>query len=359
MKTAIFHDYFGAVGGGEKVVIEMAKVLDADIITTDTDAVELMGNNISCISLGRTIHFPLLKQMSAALKFSLCDFSKDYDFFIFSGNWAHFASKRHRPNLWYCHTPVRAFYDLYSEYCKKQPFLRRQAFKLWVFFGRFFDRRSLKYIERIAANSENVRERIRKYYNRDSVVIYPPVDTSRFQCREYGDFWLSVNRLYPEKRIELQIEAFRRLPDENLVIAGGYAKGDQAAGYAGKISKNLPSNVKIIGEVPEDKILDLYSRCRGFVATAVDEDFGMTPVEAMASGKAVVAVNEGGFKETVVDGETGYLVGADAESVVNAVKKISYSPGKYHDKCVERAGIFSLDKFEEGIKNVASEVFNR
>jgi glycosyltransferase involved in cell wall biosynthesis len=350
MKIAIFHDYFGAIGGGEKVVVAMAKALDADIITTDIDVLEKLIKNVKIISLGPTKKTPLLKQIFAALNYYRCDFSKDYDFFIFSGNWAHFAAKKHHPNLWYCHTPVRVFYDLYEINCSKQSFFRRQIFKICVFFSRIFDKRSIKSVEKIVVNSENVRRRVEKYYDKESEIIFPPTDVSKYVCKEYGDFWLSVNRLYPEKRIELQIEAFRLMPGEKLVIVGGYAKGDHALAYVEKISENLPENIEIKGEVTEDELIDLYSRCKGFICTAVDEDFGMTPVEAMAAGKPVVAVDEGGFRETIVDGETGLLVEPDVESIVNALRLISVSPEGFHDKCIERAELFSLEKFEVSIK---------
>lgn len=150
-------------------------------------------------------------------------------------------------------------------------------------------------------------QRVKMYFHRDAEVIYPPVETTKFTCNEYGDFWLSVNRLYPEKRVELQIDAFREMPEEKLIIVGGYSEGDHAKSYAKNIIKNLPDNVKLRGEVSELELLDLYSRCKGLICTAMDEDFGMTPVEAMASGKPVVAVNEGGFKETVTEKKQVFL----------------------------------------------------
>ncbi|ADN36165.1 glycosyl transferase group 1 [Methanolacinia petrolearia DSM 11571] len=359
MKVAIFHDYFGAIGGGEKVVLAMAKILDADIITTDTDAAAKIDDSARIISLGETIKYPPFKQISAMVKFYRCDFSRDYDFFIFTGNWSHYAAHRHHPNLWYCYTPVRAFYDLYHTFLSRQNFLTRQAFRIWVFFNKYLDQRSVDKIDNIVAISKNTRGRILKYHGRESDIIYPPVDVSRYKFKEYGDFWLSVNRLYPEKRIELQIEAFRLMPGEKLVIVGGYAEGDHASVYADKIGENLPDNVEIIGEVSGDELIDLYSRCRGFICTAIDEDYGLTPVEAMAAGKPVVAVDEGGFKETVVDGETGLLVQPDVESIANAVRRISVSPGEFHERCVARANLFSLEKFEEELKSLVAKAEKR
>lgn len=355
MKIAIFHDYFGAIGGGEKLVLMLAKHFNADVITTDLniESIKKMGySDTHIISLGKTSKVPPLKQISASFLFATCDFSKKYDFFIFSGNWAFFAAKKHKPNLYYCHTPTRAFYDLYDTFLMRQSFIVSVFFRIWVSLHRPVSEYYLSHVCKIATNSKNTLQRIKKYFHRDAEVIYPPVDTSKFTCKEYGDFWLSVNRLYPEKRVELQIDAFREMPEEKLIIIGGYSKGDHAKSYAKNVINNLPENVKVLGEVSETELLDLYSRCKGFICTAMDEDFGMTPVEAMASGKPVVAVNEGGFKETVVDGKTGVLVNADCQSVSEAIKLISSKPKTYQNACFDRAKTFDLSIFIEKIKNV-------
>lgn len=355
MKVAIFHDYFGAIGGGEKLVLMLAKYFNADVITTDLnrESVKKMGySDIRIISLGKTPKVPPLKQISASFYFAACDFSKEYDFFIFSGNWAHFAAKKHKPNLYYCHTPTRAFYDLYDTFLSRQSLLVSIFFRIWVRLHRPVSEYYLSHVCKIATNSKNTSRRIKKYFKRDAQVIYPPVETSKFMCREYGDFWLSVNRLYPEKRVEIQIEAFRNMPDEALVIVGGYSKGDHAKSYAENIINNLPQNVKVLGEISEAELLDIYSRCKGFICTAMDEDFGMTPVEAMASGKSVIAVNEGGFKETVIDRKTGMLVNADSQSIIEAVKSISCRPDAYRNECFDRAKGFDISIFTEKIKNV-------
>ena len=349
MKVAVFHDYFGAIGGGERVVLAIAKALDADIITTDTDTLKKMDPHARVISLGPTPAVPGLKQIAASWKFWSCDFSKDYDFFIFSGNWAHYAAHRHHPNIWYCHTPVRAFYDLYSTFLQRMPFIKRQVFRIWVAFHRFFDKNTIRHIDGIITNSKNTRQRILKYYCRQAEITYPPVDVSAFTCKEYGDFWLSVNRLYPEKRIDLQIETFRQLPDHKLMIVGGYAAGDHASEYAAELRYRLPANVSMLGEVSEDTLRDLYSRCRGLLCTAMDEDFGMTPLEAMASGKPVVAVHEGGFCETVTL-NTGILVEGSRDNLVNAIKAINNNPETRKDACIARAKEFDLVHFRENIR---------
>ncbi|TRZ89938.1 MAG: glycosyltransferase family 4 protein [Methanosarcinales archaeon] len=361
MKIAIFHDYIGTIGGADKLILTLARELKADVITTDVDvnAVSMMGfEDVNIISLGKTIKIAPLKQISASLRFMLCDFSKKYDFFIFSNNWAHLAARKHKPNLLYCQsTPVRVFYDLYDFYMKQQSFFSSLLFRLWVVPHRKLYEYYMDHVDVIIANSISIQERVKKYLNRTSKVVYPPVDISRFRFEEYGDFWLSVNRLYPEKRIELQIEAFRQLPNEKLLIVGGYAEADRSSTYARELIKMFPKNVLLLGTVPDDELILLYSRCKAFIITSIDEPFGMAPVEAMASGKPVVGVREGGCLETVVDGSTGLLVKPEVPEIVNAINIISREPSKYKEKCMEQARKFNVDIFFDKMKKEIDEAF--
>jgi glycosyltransferase involved in cell wall biosynthesis len=357
MRIAIFHDYFGAIGGGERVVLLMARILDADIITTDTDALRKLDPQVRFFSLGSTPKYPGYKQIAAFLKFYLCDFSREYDLFIFSGNWAHYAAHRHHPNIWYCHTPIRAFYDLYFVFLKRMDILSRQEFRIWSRIQRKLDQRSVSNIDTIIANSKNVQERIRKVYDRDADVIYPPVDMSRFHTTGYEDFWLSVNRIYPEKRIEFQLDAFRNLPEEKLVIAGGFALGDHANQYAKKLHQQISPNVTMVGEVTEQELINLYATCKGLICTAMDEDFGLTPLEAMASGKPVVAVDEGGFRETVTP-QTGVLVEPFQVNIVNAIKTLNRNTESYREVCIARAREFDLPHFTERIKKAVENAYS-
>jgi glycosyltransferase involved in cell wall biosynthesis len=362
MKIAIFHDYIGAIGGGEKLILTLARGLGADVITTDVnqDSVKKLGfEDVNIISLGGTIKLAPFKQISASIKFALCDFSKKYDFFIFSNNWGHFAARKHEPNVLYCQsTPVRVFYDLYDLYLHQQSFLASILFKIWVMLHRKMYENYMDHVDQIVANSFSVQKRVKKYLNRTSKVIYPPIDTNRFVFEEYGDFWLSVNRIYPEKRVELQIEAFRRLPEERLLIVGGHAEADRSSSYANDLKKNLPDNVTLLGNVTEEELVGLYARCKAFIITSMDEPFGMAPLEAMASGKAVVAVNEGGCLETVVDGITGLLVEPEVSDIINAINIISNEPFKYKEKCIQQARNFDEKVFLDKMKKEIEDVFS-
>lgn len=358
MKIAIFHDFIGTIGGGEKLVLTLAEDLKADIITTDMN-IEAIKNmefeNINIISLGDTIKLSLLKQISASIKFALCNFSDKYDFFIFSGNWAYFAAKKHKPNLLYCHTPVRGFYDTYELTLQRQNILLKPFFIMWVSLHRPISEYYMSHVENIVTNSRNTLSKINKYLKRNAEVIYPPIDISKYHFKKFGDFWLSVNRLYPEKRIELQIEAFRLMPEEKLIIIGDYAKGDHIAKYVEKLMKNLPKNVEIIRAIPEKELINLYENCKGLITTAINEDFGMTPVEAMAAGKPVIAVKEG-YLETIIENETGILIEPKINNIINAAKFISNSEiGKYRGFCEERAKKFDRSIFIKRMKKYINE----
>ena len=139
------------------------------------------------------------------------------------------------------------------------------------------------------------------------------------------------------------------MPEEHLVIVGGYAKGDHASRYAEKIGQMLPPNVTLRGEVNEEELRDLYARCKGHICTALDEDYGLTPLEAMASGKPVVAVNEGGYRETVTE-QTGLLVEPDVDKIVGAVRFIAHDPSRYREHCFSRAKEFDIAEFRKQIE---------
>ncbi len=164
-----------------------------------------------------------------------------------------------------------------------------------------------------------------------------------------------MNRLYPEKRIHLQFDVFRRLPEERLVVAGGWARGDHSAPYVKTL--HPPDNVHLLGEVSEDALADLYAKCRGLIATAVDEDFGLTPVEAMAAGKAVLATDEGGYQETVLDGKTGWLLPDDSEAFVEKIQSLDDETLlAMRSQCEERAKLFDEERFVTRMGEIFADV---
>jgi len=334
------------------VALSLARDLDADLVTTDLDKSlpDRAGfPGVRIRSLGDLMRQPPLKQVQASVKFARVRL-EGYDAHVFVGNWAHFASKRHHPSLYYCLTPTRSFYDQREAVLRRLSPRDRIIARAWMAIHSRYDRRAVARCDRIVGISDVVRRRIKTYYGRDADVIHPPVATSRYRFVEVGNTWLSVSRLYPEKRIELQLEIFRRLPNEKLVIVGGYSHGDRAERYLATLRP--PPNVTLLGEVPEERLRELYGRCRGLITTALDEDFGITPVEAMAAGKCVLAVDEGGYRETVVAGRTGFLLPADPEAFVRQIRALDDSTLRtMKDACMARSKEFDETRFVAKIRH--------
>ena len=346
MRLAVLYDFLETIGGGERVALTLAQHFGADLVTTNADptlATRTGFTDVNVINLGRLPPRPPLKQVDAAWKFSRARLP-DYDSYLILGNWAVHATRHHHPNLYYCLTPTRMFYDQRQATMQRLGPMARLAARLWIGLQRPLDRRAVARADRIVAISENVHRRVARYYGRESDVVYPPVATSRFRFQDVGDAWLSVSRLYPEKRIDLLFEIFRRLPEEKLILAGGYAAGDRAAEYLARLKP--PPNVTMTGEIPDDALVDLYATCRGLITTAVDEDFGITPVEAMAAGKCVLATDEGGYRETVLDGRTGFLLPADANLFVRKIQELDVSTLRsMRGACISRAQAFDESVF--------------
>ena len=358
MKIAIFHDFFSSIGGGEKLVLEMAKCLNADIYTTQLDKKKIkLVTNKKIKLIQKATNLPLIKVIHSSYIFSKTDISKEYDFFIFSGNWSIFAARKHQPNFYYMHTPVRMFYDSKWLIYKQIPWYSRFIYIIWTYFHAKRIEKNIVYANNIVTNSFNVEKRIMKYHNKSSQIIYPPIKQYKF--KKHGDFWLSVNRIYPHKRIELQLDLFRELPDETLIIVGGNMKGDHSNIYRKKMLKRAPKNVKFLSEVSETTLEDLYGSCKAFITTSHDEDFGMTPLEVMSAGKPVVAINEGGYKETVTK-KTGILANPNKEDLKKAIQKINTdlkkNPEKYKKQCQKQAQKYTIKKFTNQIKKKIKEV---
>src|SRR3989442_687726 len=208
VKLAVLHDFFETIGGGERVALTLPEHLSADLITTDFDPTILQRldvADVNVISLGPLVRRPPLKQIDASWKFARARLD-DYDFHFLIGNWAHYAARRHHPNVHYCLTPTPPVVDQRQAMLARFSLTGRLAARAWIGVQSRLERRSIRHCDDVIAISETVRARIRRFYVRDARVIHPPVATHRYRFKELGDFWLAVSRLYPEKRIELQLE---------------------------------------------------------------------------------------------------------------------------------------------------------
>ncbi len=361
MRIAILHNYMDNIGGAQIALLTLARELKADVYSTvvDTKAIEMMGFQVLIKSIGWVpINAPWRQQIAAARMRRLSLQSK-YDFFIIAGDWALAAAVRNKPNIWYCHSPSRELWDLYDDIRAQTLWLHTtKLYDWWVWYNRYLNHKYAAHVNKIICSSKNAQQRVKQYLHLDSELVYPPIDIKDFYNKPAGDYWLSVNRLVSYKRVELQLEAFRRLPQEKLIIVGAYEDARHFQSYATRIQDNLPKNVTLLPAVSRKKLLALYAGCRGFITTSQNEDFGLTVIEAMAAGKPVVATAEGGYLETVINGKTGYLVAANIDAIVSGIQKVLQSGSSWRSSCQEQAAKFSTEKHVvkmiEHIKRVAT-----
>lgn len=161
-----------------------------------------------------------------------------------------------------------------------------------------------------------------------------------FKFEQFGDFYLAVSRLNPEKRISLIAKAFTKLPQKKLIIVGSGPEKNKIL----KIINNN-KNIQLLVDVNEEELANLYSNCLAVIYMPIDEDFGLVPLEGMASGKVCIAADEGGCKETVIDGKTGFLIKATEKNIINIINDFNINQAKkMKSDCINQAKRFSIEK---------------
>lgn len=268
-----------------------------------------------------------------------------YDWVLFSGIYAPFAVRRRRRgrNLLYCHTIPRFCFDLREHYLAKLSWLFRPILLLLITVVTRKYARALARMEVVIANSENVRQRLLSHFGRDARVIHPPVDTKRFRWLGEGTYYISLARLEDFKRVDQVVRAFLRMPEHELVVASGGSELNRLKALAAEAP-----NISFTGWLAEEELCELVGHARAAIYVPMDEDFGMSPVEAMAAGKPVIGVAEGGMLETVLHGETGFLIEdlLTPEKICNAVKNLEQrNPATMREACVRRAAMFTEEIF--------------
>jgi glycosyltransferase involved in cell wall biosynthesis len=328
-KVALVHDWMVSPGGAERVLLLLHEMWpeapiytaafvpekfpefgSADVRPTWLDLIPLAKKKHQLFSLPRAWAFKFLNLSEYDIVISSCSAESKY---VHTG--------KNTLHICYCHTPIRYYWSDYDWYRDHPPFgklnwLAKGLLPLMIGGLRGMDFRAAQKVDKYIANSKYIQARIEKYYKRSSVVVYPPVGVQRFamSAAPRGDYYLIVGRQVAYKRLDLAVDAFNEL-GLPLKISG---VGEEIA----KQKLRAKPNIEFLGRVPDDQIVALYGGARGFVFPAV-EDFGIVPVEAMASGTPVIAYGEGGALESVIEGVTGtFFHEKTPQSLVEAVRRL-------------------------------------
>lgn len=247
-----------------------------------------------------------------------------------------------------CYSPIRYAWDLQHQYLNETKLtrgFRSMLARMILHYMRLWDTRTSNGVDVFIAISKFISRRIKKVYGRDSVVMYPPIDTESFvPAGVKEDFYFTSSRLVPYKRIDLIVEAFSKMPDKRLIVIGA---GPEMAKIRGKAS----SNVQLLGYQPFTVLREHLQKAKAFVFAA-EEDFGIAPLEAQACGTPVIAFGKGGSLETVIGGTTGlFFPEQSAESLIAAVR--DFETMSFDPKIIRsHAELFSSDRFRHELHSL-------
>ena len=355
-RVAIVHYWLVNMRGGERVIERLLKLYPgADIFTHVYDPSRMSdtirNSRVTTTAISRLpmagrlyqYYLPLMPMALEGLDLS------DYDLVISSesGPAKGVITRPDSQHLCYCHSPMRYIWDHYHQYRGEANPLARLAMPMIYHRLRQWDVTSSARVDRIAANSRFIQQRIRKFWQRDAEVIHPPVDTSLFTPSvEIDDHYLWVGQMVPYKRPDLAVEAFNRngLP---LVMVG-------EGGMLKKLRAAAGPNIRFVERLDFNALRRMYARCKALVMTA-EEDFGITPVEAMASGRPVIAFGRGGVLDSVVPERTGiFFARQHADALVDAVERFeAFLPDFDPRDAVGQAKRFAPDEFDRRILEFA------
>jgi glycosyltransferase involved in cell wall biosynthesis len=356
-KVALVHYWIVGQRGGEAVLDALAglfpsaalfaHVIRENVLTPNLRRLERSTTFISRMPFAEQLYRLYLPLMPLALE--ALDVN-DYDLIISSeaGPAKWIIPRPDAVHICYCHSPLRYIWDQRGIYEKNIPALLRP---LGLFYGshlRKSDALSSLRVDHFVANSNYVAARINKYYRRDSYVVHPPVRLDFFNAEAAPeDFYLIAGEIRGYKKIDHAIRACIKL-NRKLVVIGG--------GEDGKLRAIASPLIDFRGRVSSEELRDTLSRCRALLFPGV-EDFGIVPVEAMASGRPVIAYGHGGAVDTVVHGETGILYNdPSVEGLVDAMRLFERNEQSFSPRvCVEHAQKFSPQKFRDNMLSIVSE----
>lgn len=358
-KIALVHDHLVQDGGAEQVLKALCEMYEpAPVFTIVADkkstnkyfsARKINSSFLQKFPLGIRRYQWWLFLMPAAIESHNL---MDYDLVISSAS--SFAkgviTKPSAKHVCYCHTPTRYLWNDSHNYLKelKVNFLIKKVLPLTLHKLRVWDRLAADRVDYFIANSKTVQERIKKYYNRDCQVIYPPVDVDKFHISyQPKKYFLAGGRLVPYKRFDLVVKAFSHLG----IPAKIFGIGPEVK-YLKKIAK---PNVEFLGRVSDEQKAELYANCLAYI-NPQEEDFGITAIEAMASGRPVIAYNRGGATETIIAGQTGEFfeeqIWEDLADKILRFRELRYDPLSIR----RHAQQFSAENFKKNFSEFIANI---
>jgi glycosyltransferase involved in cell wall biosynthesis len=371
MKLIIAQPYLTLKGGAERVILKIAQHYNATIYTTEYDSKstfpEFKEFEIKVIKKHIPFTNLLPYRASQGLRYGYAFYNtvvkEDYDLInahISPSEWIRHKNKR---VLWYCHTPPREVYDLYSERMKNRSYTEKFIYATFTKSYKIIAEKIVKDIEEIATNSKNTAGRIKQYFGRNATIINPAVDVDEFKNEGDGKYFLYPSRIVPNKRQDYAIEAFKMFEKKKkgykLIIAGALSKDKEHIRYFNELKKLANQNVVFKVNITDREMKNLYANSTAVLFAAINEDFGYVPLEAGASYKPIISINEGGPKETIVDGLTGFLVNSKKEMsekmlLIAENPKLAEEMGKNARKRVEEN--YSWESFFEKFDKLAEKV---
>lgn len=370
MKIALYHPWIHLRGGGERVLIELIKrgkfkyTLFTHYFKQEDTFEEFKKIELINLAPHSKMKGVLERGIMFGLKYILptkIDL-KDYDRFLVStcGIGELIAYKNHEiPTYCYCHTPLRAVHDF--QYVKTymlagKGFIYRTFFNILRRFYPFLEKRAWKYFIKVFANSKNTKERLTKgnlVENERIKIIHPGVDTKKFKFKTIEPFFFVPGRINKYKRQLLAIQSFKIFSEKikgfKLIIAGHVASKDIE--YYNLLKKYENESIEIRANISEEELIDLYSRCYCVLFTAVNEDWGLIPLEANASGKLCISVAEGGPLESIKNGYNGFLVDAIPKEFAKKMIEISkINVEDFKENCLKEAKKYDWDNFVRKIE---------
>ncbi|MBU0981122.1 glycosyltransferase [Patescibacteria group bacterium] len=358
MKIAFVHDFLLRLGGAERVLkVLMDMYPDAPVYTLLYDK-RVCGEMFppERVRTSYLQKYPRFLPGMHKMMFPLMpgaverfDFS-GYDVVVSSSSaYAHgIITNLETKHICYYHSPMRYAWDYTHEYLKEQNLglAGEIAVSKLLHKVRLWDYMASSRVDVPIANSKTVKNRIWKYYRRESEVIYPPVDVSEFEVHgKHEGYFLIVSTLTPYKRIDLAVELFNRLGKRLIVIGDGPDRK--------RLSGMAASNIDFLGFKSDEVVREYLENCRAFIFPG-EEDFGIAPIEAMACGKPVLAYGRGGLTETVIEGKTGQFFDEQSvSSMEEGLTQLLINEKDFNaNEIAKHAGKFSTEAFKKAMKEV-------